>query len=266
MLNDHACLRIMFGGRWTAQTRDGHEVFEPGEAGISLYFGPQSRMLPISVEGSFKVITVYLAPGATTAVGNPPQTEVIDRILDFDAMVGHGRLSARFDPQAPPNEWLDRFETELRRLLVTLGQHQPAPLSVAFEQQMLVNPSFASLEFANRYGVSPRTLERTILRDFGLRPREVRRRARALDLASLLLGVAMAEEESKLRLRYADQSHQIREIRHFFRCTPGQLQSRPNPLLRLNLEVRQTRRVEALALLPPDTIGPWRDPTAEPQG
>ncbi|QKG71013.1 helix-turn-helix domain-containing protein [Erythrobacter mangrovi] len=265
MLNDNTCLRIMFGGRWTAQTRDGLKVFEPGEAGISLYFGPQSRILPITAEGNFKVITVHLAAGAATVLGNPPQAEVLDRILDFDAMVGHGHLSSRFDPNGQPHEWLATFEEELRRFLIKHATRHPDPLSMAFERQLLANPSFKLREFADRHNVAPRTLERTVLRDFGMSPRQVRRRARALDLASALLGVAMEEEEAALRLRYFDQSHQIREIRHFFDCTPGQLQSEQHPLLRLNLEVRQAHRVQALAMLPPDTIEPWRDPEAEPR-
>lgn len=264
MLNDHTCLRIMFGGRWTAQTRDGLKVFEPGEAGISLYFGPQSRILPITAEGNFKVITVHLTPGATTVLGNPPQTEVLDRILDFDALVGHGRLSSRFDPDGQPQQWLATFEEELRRFLARNDTRPPDPLSVAFERQLLADPSFKLRNFADQHGVAPRTLERVVLRDFGMSPRQVRRRARALDLASALLGVAMEEEEAALRLRYFDQSHQIREMRHFFDCTPRQLQTDQHPLLRLNLEVRQARRVQALALVPPDTIEPWRDPEAEP--
>jgi len=266
MFNDHTCLRIMFGGRWTAETRDGPRVFEPGEAGKSLYFGPQSRMLRISVEGRFKVITTVFAPGTATVVGNPPQVELVDRIFDFDEMVGHGQLSTRFDPMGHPQQWLETFEDELRRFIAQDEIRAPDPLTIAFERQLLTNPVFKLREFAKRHDIASRTLERTILRDYGLTPRQVRRRARALDMAAALLGVAMEDEEAALRLRYFDQSHQIREIRHFFDCTPGQLQSEPHPLLRLNLEVRQARRVRELALLPPDTIQPWRDPDSEPRG
>jgi AraC-like DNA-binding protein len=266
MFNDHTCLRIMFGGRWTAETRDGTRVFEPGTNGKSLYFGPQSRMLRISVEGHFKVITTVFAPGTATVVGNPPQAELVDRIFDYDEMVGHGQLSTRFDPQGAPQQWLNTFETELRRFVVQTATRPPDPLTLSFEQQLLANPSFKLRDFAERHDVAARTLERTILRDYGLTPRQVRRRARALDLAAALLGVAMEDEEAALRLRYFDQSHQIREIRHFFDCTPGQLQSEPHPLLRLNLEVRQARRVRELALLPADSIQPWRDPESEPRG
>ena len=53
---------------------------------------------------------------------------------------------------------------------------------------------------------------------------DLARRARALDMAAVLLGVALEEEEQELRLRYFDQSHLIREMRHYFDMTPGQLQ------------------------------------------
>lgn len=264
MLNDTTCVRIMFGGRWTAQTRDGPRVFEPGTEGMTLYFGPQSRLLPITAEGHFKVITVHSAPGAATVLGGPKQAEMIDRIVDYDEIVGHGRVSQRFDPDATPQQWLETFEYELRKFIEINRTDEPDPLTCTFERQTLVDPTFQTSDFAAEHGVAVRTVERTVMRDFGLTPKQVGRRARALDMAAALLGVAMEEEEADLRLRYFDQSHLIREMRYFFECTPTKMQATPHPLLRLNLEVRQARRVNALSLLPPGTIEPWRDPDAEP--
>ena len=56
MLGDQACIRLIWGGVWTAETLDGHQVFDPGEEGITLYFGPQTRYMPVSVTGSYRVI------------------------------------------------------------------------------------------------------------------------------------------------------------------------------------------------------------------
>ena len=264
MFNDHAIIRILFGGRWTAKTADGTKVFDPGESGLTLYFGSQTRMMPISVQGSFKVISVHLGAGGATAMGGPKQAEILDRIIDYDELVGHGRLSSRFRPDASPEQWLRAFEEELCTFLKLRKSPLPDPLTSAFEDQILGNPSLPVSAFAERMGTSTRTVERTVKRDYGLTPKQVIRRARALDMAAALLGVAMEEEEAALRLRYFDQPHLSREIRHFFGTTPKKLKTAPHPLLRLNLEVRQNRRVKALALLPPDVIEPWRDPKAEP--
>jgi AraC-like DNA-binding protein len=75
----------------------------------------------------------------------------------------------------------------------------------------------------------------------------------------------LEEEEQELRLRYFDQSHLIREMRHYFEMTPGQLKNSPSPLLRITMEIRQSRRVEALARIGADQPRPWRDPGAEPR-
>jgi AraC-like DNA-binding protein len=107
-----------------------------------------------------------------------------------------------------------------------------------------------------------------VARDFGISPKAVQRRARALDMAAALLGVARSEEEAQLRLRYFDQSHLIREIRHFFGMRPTDLSNGAHPLLRLNIESRQMRRLRALEELDERTSAgaiPWRDPTREPQ-
>lgn len=92
------------------------------------------------------------------------------------------------------------------------------------------------------------------------------RRARALDIAAVLLGVAMKEEEAEMRLRCFDQSHLIREMRQFFAMTPTQLRTGAHSLLRITMEIRQSRRLDALALLGRDQPRPWRDPKAEPPG
>lgn len=264
ILNDHPVIRIIFGGRWSAQTRDGHRVFETGDEGMTLYFGPQTQVMPISVEGRIKVLTVHIGPGAAAKLGGPQQHEMLDRIIDHDQLVGHGRLSSRFDIDGGPNDWLETINVELRKFVSKRNTHEPDPITLAFERQALIDPSFAMMKFSDEHECSTRTVERIIRRDYGMSPKQVCRRARALDMASALLGVAMEDEEAALRLRYFDQSHLIREIKAFFGTTPHGLKEGNHPLLRINLEIRQARRVQELALLPPGTIEPWRDPNAEP--
>jgi len=89
---------------------------------------------------------------------------------------------------------------------------------------------------------------------------------RPVALASaVLLGLGLEEDEQEMRLRYFDQSHLIREMRHYFDMTPGQLHNRPHPLLAITAEIRQARRLEALARIGAGENFPWRDPAAEPE-
>jgi len=263
ILNDQPCLRLLFGGNWTAHDRDGLKQFRPGRRGCTLYFGSQSRVMPVSVDGSFRIISIYLTMGAAV-LGGPSAHHMLDRVIDYDELVGHGRLTSKVPLRESHARWVDAIELEFRRFVIKFAGQPPGSLSSAFEHACLVDPEFAVARFAASHGVSIRTLERTIGRDFGSTPQLVKRRARALDIAASLLGVALPEEEASMGLRYYDQAHQIREIRHFFGMSPGELARGLSPLLRITLELRQQRRLAALRQLGRSEPLPWRDPAAEP--
>ena len=263
ILGDHAAIRVCHGGTWTALTADGPRVFAPGEKGMALYFGPQSKIMRTSVDGSFKVITIYLGVGGAQALGAPAQSEIVDRVMDFDELMGRGHFASLFDFAAPPQAWYDTFARDFGRYFQEVTPPRPDRIALEFEICTLADPDFTLQDFADANEVSIRTVERVVRKAYGLTPKQVMRRARALDLAAALMGVAMSEEEAEMKLRYFDQSHQIREIRHFFDRTPRQLREESNPLLKLNLEIRQSRRMEALKRLSPDKPAPWRDPRME---
>lgn len=264
IFNDLATIRILFGGRWEIETADGFKVFEAGDRGLALFFGAHSRRMPVSIEGRFKVLSVQLAPGASAVMGGPGMSATMDRVLDHDELAGHGRLASRFDPDGAPGEWLEAFEVELGKFVSRNNTRRPDALTMAFERCVLAHPETTICGFAREHGVTTRTVERAIGRDYGISPKQVLRRARALDLAAALLGVARESEDGELRLRYFDQSHMIREIRHFFGVTPMGLREGTHPLLRLTAETRQARRLEALQRPRDAGLQPWRDPTAEP--
>ena len=267
LFSDNAAVRVLISGRWRAQCRDGWTEFNPDDSRQALFFGPQSRAMPIEATGTFRVMTVQLRPGASRVLGGPDMRETLDRIIDFDEMVGHGRLGSRFDPARNAGEWITAYEAEMRKMITRHAVAEPDPVTRAFEIACFARPNIAVGEFAEAHGVGVRTLERIVMRDFGMTPKQVLRRARALDMASLLLGVAAPDEAEALHLRYFDQSHQIREISHFFGISPSQLAAGTHPLLRLNLEARQNRRLLLLeegSAAPPTGLRPWRDPAAEP--
>jgi len=108
-------------------------------------------------------------------------------------------------------------------------------------------------------GIGMRQLERIVRRDFGMTPKHVMRRARALDMASHLRGVADHEEAEALMLRYYDQSHLIREFTALIGMSPRQFVERPQPLMTLTLETRQARRLEMLDRIAPGGSPPWLD-------
>ncbi|MEM7665332.1 MAG: helix-turn-helix domain-containing protein [Pseudomonadota bacterium] len=71
---------------------------------------------------------------------------------------------------------------------------------------------------------SRRQMERIVQRHFGFAPRGLARKFRAIRAANLLLQPDLTDEgEAEIADAFVDQSHMIREIRHFCGFTPSRL-------------------------------------------
>ena len=147
----------------------------------------------------------------------------------------------------------------MRSFLERTKPKRPDPISTAFEAASFLDPNTSPGDFAGTHSISLRQVERIVRRDFGLTPRTVLRRARAMDLACHMLGLADGREEQDFLLRYFDQSHLIREFQHFFGVTPQAFRASPRILLTLNLEARAARRLEELARIAPGALRPWHE-------
>ncbi|KLI64829.1 helix-turn-helix domain-containing protein [Aurantiacibacter marinus] len=264
---DHPCMTIIYHDAWTAGSADGSQVWEPGEHGRALYFGPQTRCMPLSITGKYVAITLHFNAGAANLLGFPNNCEMLDRVIDIDELFGHETPLGAIVPLDQDYEvWLSTLEDRFLRPLVEAANHKlPDPIAVDFERQCLSDPKITVEEFAAGHAVSKRTIERIIKQTFGVTPKQALRRARVLDMGAALLEVARPEDRPEIELRYFDQSHRVKEVRSFFDMSPTQLQNGAHPFVRLSLEVRQRRRLDALNRLRPDEIGPWRDPNAEPR-
>ena len=254
IFNDTAVIRIQLAGQWTAETADGHLSLSRS----ALYCGPQTRRLPITVTGSFISVGVSLRPGASMILGGTRVGDYIDRFVPLDEFGDEAdRVIGMYDALSTPEEWLQLLEDGIRESVAEHNAKPPDPITARFEDIAFTNPSISISEFARQCGVEKRRVERIIRRDFGLSPKQVLRRARALDIASHLRGVADDEEGEELMLRYYDQSHFIHEFTKLFGMSPSQFVITPQPLLTLALESRQARRLEAMERIAPGASRPW---------
>ena len=264
---DHPCMTIIYHDAWTSGTADGVKTWEPGEHGRALYFGPQTKCMPLSITGKYVAITLHFNAGAAHLLGFPENKEMLDRVIDIDELFGRKiPLGAIVPLDHDYEDWISALENRfLRPLVEAAGYERPDPIATEFEQQCLSNPEITVEEFAAGHSVSKRTIERIIKHTYGVTPKQALRRARVLDMGAALLDVARPEDKPEIELRYFDQSHRVKEVRSFFGIPPSQLKKGPHPFVRLSLEVRQRRRLDALNRLESDEIGPWRDPNAEPR-
>lgn len=260
LIADTPVLRVLFGGEWTAETRDGFGHYGPS----ALLFGAQTRRMPVSVRGSFGTVGVALKPGAMDALRGPNEADMLDRIMSYDDLFDRddwgtsAQLIEWFDPAGPVERWLKVAETLLRQLIERLGGGRPDPLIEAFDRAVFADPGLSIADFAETHAVERRTLERHIKRAYGQSATQVLRRARALDIAAHLRGVADDEDAEEAALQFFDQSHMIREFKAFFGMTPRAFARTPQPFMTLTLEARQARRMEVLGRKLPDQSPPWR--------
>ncbi len=260
LVADTPVMRTLFTGEWTAQTRDGVGRYGPS----AMLFGAQTKRMAVSVKGSFASIGVALKPGAMTALKGPKVEDTLDRIILYDHIYGDAdwgtseRLIEWFDPAASPERWLRVAEKLVQQLVDLAGGEKPDPIIEMFDKAVFADPNLSIAEFAEEHRIERRSLERKIKSAYGQTATQVLRRARALDIAAHLRGVADDSEAEEAALRFFDQSHMIREFRAFFGMTPRQFARTPQPFMTLTLEARQSRRLEVLGRALPDENYPWR--------
>lgn len=254
LFNDAAAIRIQLAGKWTAQTASGPEAYERA----ALFFGPQTRRMPLTVTGPFISLGIIIRPGACTALHGPRVGDFLDRIVNTTAIaMPSDQVLTMLPHDGDPEDWLSTLEALFRRRVDAMNGTLPDPLSAYFELISFANPAMSVADAAKECGVDRRRLERIVSRDFGMSPKQVLRRARALDMASALRGVADSEEADQLALRYYDESHLIHEFTELFDMPPRQFVATPQPILTLALESRQARRLEALHRIEPGESRPW---------
>ncbi|MCW1383075.1 AraC family transcriptional regulator [Novosphingobium sp. KCTC 2891] len=252
---DTAFLRVQLRGDWAAQTADGER--QMGRA--ALFFGPNARRMGIAVSGSFTSVGMALRPGTCHVLGLSRLPDHVDRLVDVDTLgQSTAEWLALFKPGASPEEWCLAMERHMRDLIAKRRALEPDPVSTRFEAAAFTDPTTSIAALARDWAIDQRRLERIVRRDFGMAPKQVLRRARALDMASHLRGVADQDEAEALALRYYDQSHLIREFTELFGMSPRQFVETPQPLITLALETRQARRLETIDRIAPGGIRPWQ--------
>jgi AraC-like DNA-binding protein len=257
VFNDLAFSRVLLAGDWQATTPDGEVMV--GHAPVLM--GPQSRRMDMTCRGSFATVNIGFRPGALACLTDTPLPAIVDRIALGDplGLADADSPDLGYPADAPIEQLALMVEGRVRAYIRSRRPKRPDPISRAFEAASFLDPNVSPGEFAARNRISLRQVERIVRRDFGMTPRTVLRRARAMDLACHMLGIADSDEEQEFLLRFFDQSHLIREFQHFFGVSPQAFRARPHVILRLALEVRAARRLEELARIAPGARRPWHE-------
>lgn len=211
---------------------------------------PLSRATPIVVDGPFHAFGAALTPLGWAALTGLHAGEYRDRLLPAASVLGEafGEIGAallhayRSGTMSGPDcaRAVGDFVASNARpvnprhleLIVAVGRW----LGASFK------PDIADLGGAAGY--SARQVQRLVERYFGLPPRGLARKYRALRAATLLSGPYLApEDESEISEAFFDQSHMIREITHFVGRTPARLSDPSTPFLAEMIDPRNLREL-----------------------
>jgi AraC-like DNA-binding protein len=212
---------------------------------------PLSRATPIVVDGPFHAFGAALTPLGWAALTGLHAGDYRDRLLPAGSVMG-----------AEINALGERLLTAYRAGSMT-GRECALAIGDYIQQHARpINPRHCELiiavgrwlgasfnpevgELAGIAGYSARQVQRLVERYFGLTPRALARKYRALRAAALLSAPTLAmEDEAAIAEAFFDQPHMIREIAHFVGRTPARLTDPSTPYLAELIDGRNLRELQ----------------------
>lgn len=211
---------------------------------------PLSRATPIVVDGPFHAFGAALTPIGWAALTGLHAGQYRDRLLPAGSVLG---------PEIDEigEQLLNAYRAgtmtgkQCARAIGDFIEHRVRPInprhleliaSVSFWLSASFNPEVSRLEGVTAY--SARQVQRLVERYFGLTPRALARKYRALRAAALLSAPQLTiEAEAEIAEAFFDQSHMIREIAYFVGRTPARLNDRTTPYLAEMIDGRNLREL-----------------------
>jgi AraC-like DNA-binding protein len=255
LLNDTAFVRLLPRGHWAAEVAPG----EWRSFDHPLLFGAQTRRLNVRVRGPMAALGFGISPGAWQTLFDEPADAFADTLLPLTDLWPEAEAALREVETLVdrPAAAVPAMEEIVRSRLARRGPVAIDSAMERFDQAAFLDPTRSVAEIAKVVGLSHRQLVARSREAFGCTPKTVLRRARFLDMAATMRGVATPKDEALAALRFYDQSHLTREMRHFTGMTPAEFLRTPTPMHTVGIEARQVRKAEELALLRPGTKAPW---------
>jgi AraC-like DNA-binding protein len=236
LLAENAFVRFLLDGTWHMRDDSGNWI-NPGKA---LLFGANAKAMPVQVKGPFKFAGFAIRPSAWRSLIASPATEFVDKLLPLS--IAWGPIADKIQKQigAASNDEaiVEAMSSGIREQLKLIGRNKVDEKIARLEQIARLDSTAKIENVAAELGLSVRQLERRSLTAWGISPKTVMRRSRFLDMAEAMRGMSAPGGEMLATLRYFDQSHINREVRHFVGMTPGKFAKAVTPLFDAGLKLR----------------------------
>ena len=201
--------------------------------------GPTSKPLRFSI-GKVRLWGFGLLPlGWATYVGVPANS-LANQVLDG---ASHPAF-ARFLPLADALQFGSADDMRQFRILTEYLTHHAQPPRdeerIRDVQEAMTDPYLLQIpEFAERAGVTVRTLERLCLKSFGFSPNVILRRQRLVRSLASFMNDGAGRWSSTIDRHYHDQPHFVREFHHFMGMSPTDYAEQDHPIMRAFMSNRQ---------------------------
>lgn len=199
--------------------------------------GPTSAPVRAVSYGPVHLIGMGLMPGGWATLMGPDAGAYADRAIDAHDLFGdwiHGVGAAL--AAAESDEVRIGMMHDLAREIMRRGEPAPLWFTRTVDQWLSANLSPQVDDLVGATGMSARSVERLTKRFYGVSPKMLARKYRALRAASALARGDKLDETALAEAFY-DQSHLIREVKQFAGTTPGKL-SHPTNYTRATTEGR----------------------------
>ena len=214
--------------------------------------GPTNAAMPYLVKGPFICFGCGFTPEGWRTLTGVSASDSCDRFADSDTILG-ARNGAYFAELAAIESNYDGAEQ--RQLMVDATERFFLPLlkSVPDKHRQIIAATTRWLENSltpdidqlyEGLPVAKRQAQRVIGDYFGCAPKQLMRKYRAVRAAMLLNDPECSDENiDAVQDLFYDQSHMIREIRHFAGRTPARLSGQPESMLSMWLDKDNIREL-----------------------
>lgn len=222
----------------------------------AMFLTPTTAAVRIAVQGPWHMIGAALSPLGWAALTGLHAGAVADRVLPAGQVLG-----AAADDLAQRMRGAEGGDAARAAVLADLiggrlrpvnARHAQAIGAVAKWLSSGFDPPVSALPQQANYSI--RQIERLCERYFGVPPKQLARKYRALRVAAMLQAPDSSPEQiAALKDIYFDQSHLIRDMRHYLGRTPNRIFDGSAPVLAATSSVRSYREVRPnFARIPDD--------------
>lgn len=228
---------------------------------------PLSAAAPVALDGPWHAFGASLSPlGWAAVTDRKSAAQYGNRLHDATkflspmlAATGNDIADGWNAGQLDVQGMTDRLGAAIESLIQPVpSTHQKLIALVAHWLSESLSPRVDRLQDLVLY--SPRQLQRLVDQYYGLPPKQLARKYRALRSAGLLADPNTTDDQvTNIAEQFYDQSHMIREISLFAGRTPARIGGADNPMLTALLDLRNFREIKPTMPEKKDTASPEAD-------